>query len=146
MFAEFLTYIFKCVKKKSKYKKLINALKFLIYMKNNNYEEHILNCKIERKLRKIGYNLNQVGTQYIIEIIDYLHRNKIEKFKLKDMYIRLAKNHNKSANTIKGNVMQSTKWMYSHCNKDIIINYFNYLELVKLPTIKEVITTVVEKI
>ena len=58
----------------------------------------------------------------------------------------LSKKYNKSLNTIQGDITTATKKMRKHCNKKVILEYFNYIELIKMPTIKEIISVVNENI
>lgn len=139
-------YIFKCIKISNNINPLINALRKLVYIKENTYEETILSQKIGKYLSKIGYDLNNVGTKYIIEIIEFLHKNNIQEFKLNEVYTLLSQKHNKSFNTIKGNVRSSTEIMRLHGNPNIISDFFNYLDLSKYPSPKEIICTINEKL
>lgn len=138
-------YVFKCIKKINK-KYLIYSLKILSYIKENNYNEIILETKIKKILSKLGFNLTHIGTKYLIDAIKYLRINNIEKAKLNDIYHYLSKKHNKSENTVKGNIRKATEYMYKHYNQNVIIDFFNYLELVELPTPSEIIFTILEKI
>lgn len=143
------TYIFKCVKLEENPDNLLKILNKLVYIKENNYEMIILKNKINNVLRKIGFNLCCIGTKYIIEIIQYITYNHIENFKLNKLYEMLSKKYNKTENTIKGNIRDAYDNMKRNLdieNKQFIINNFNYIELVKLPTIKEIISTIGEKI
>lgn len=138
-------YVFKCIKKINK-KYLIYSLKILSYIKENNYNEIILETKIKKILSKLGFNLTHIGTKYLIDAIKYLHINNIEKAKLNDIYHYLSKKYKKSENTVKGNIRKATEYMYKHYNQSIITDFFNYLELVELPTPSEIIFTILEKI
>lgn len=138
-------YVFKCIKKVNK-KYLIYSLKILSYIKENNYNEIILETKIKKILSKLGFNLTHIGTKYLIDAIKYLHINNIEKTKLNDIYHYLSKKYSKSENTVKGNIRKAIEYMYKHYNQNVIIDFFNYLELVELPTPSEIIFTILEKI
>lgn len=142
---DFEKYVFKYIKKSDKLN-LINSLRTLNYIKENNHDEIILKIKIEKNLKKIGFNLNHNGTKYLVEAIQYLHLNNIENIKLNNIYHYLSQKHNKSENTIKGNIRKATEYMYKHYNQNAIVDFFNYLELVDLPTPSEIIFTTLEKI
>lgn len=139
-------YIFKCINKSSNLKSLLKTLRYLVYIKETNFEKAILENKIERNLLKIGFSKNNIGTKYIIEIIEYLCENKIEKFKLKDCYLILSNRYCKSTNTIKCDIQLAKDIMCQNGNKEIIVNYFNYLELEKYPTVMEIISATIEKL
>lgn len=142
---EYEEYIFRCIKISENIEVLVKNLR-LITRTRENKNEYIIRDKIERNLVKIGFRLKSVGTKYIIESVEYLYKNNIEKFKLNDIYNMLAIKHNKPFNTIKGAVTRANKSMNQYCNKDIIIDFFNYMELVEMPTITEIIMTLYEKL
>lgn len=142
---KFEKYLFKYIKK-TNIKTLINSLKTLNYIKENDYNEIILEIKVKEILKKIGFNLTHTGTKYLIDTIKYLHINNIKKVKLNDIYYYLGKKYGKSENTIKGNIRKATEYMYKHYNQNAIIDFFNYLEIVELPTPSEIILTIIEKI
>lgn len=143
---EYEKYIFKCVRMLPKIDNLIKIVRKLTYLKENTYNKTIFRNKVERVVKKIGYDLTDIGSQYIIESIEYLYQNNIEYFKLNDIYNMLSQRHTKSINTIKGDMMQATKKMRKYCCEDIILDYFNYQELVEMPTIKEIIATINDNI
>lgn len=139
-------YIFKCIKTSNNINPLINALRKLVYIKENTYEETVLSQKIGKYLSRIGYDLNNVGTKYIIEIIEFLHKNNIQEFKLNEVYNILSQKHNKTFNTIKGNVRAATEIMRLHGDPNIISDFFNYFDLRRYPSPKEIICTINEKL
>lgn len=147
--AEYEQYIFKCVKIKENIDNLLEILHKLAYIKENNYEKLFLENKINRILIKIGFKLHCIGTKYITEIIQYISYNNIKEFDLNKIYVMLSKKYHKSENTIKGNIRDACDNMKQHLeneNKIFIIDYFNYLELKKLPTPKEIISTINSKL
>ncbi len=139
-------YIFKCVKKSNNIEYLLNTLLKITFIKENSFEEIIITNKIERNLRKIGYDLTDIGTKYLVESIKYLYSNNIIEFKLNNIYLMLSKKYKKSLNTIQGDITTATQKMRKNCNEKVILEYFNYLELIKMPTIKEIISVVNENI
>ncbi len=138
-------YIFKCIKKSSNANNLIKSLRTLTYIKENNYNEVIIEIKVKKILKKLGFNLNHSGTKYIIDAIKFLYINNVEEFKLKDIYFYLGKKYGKSENTIKGNIRRSIEYMYKNHDKNTLLDFFDYLELVDLPTPSEIIYTILEK-
>ncbi len=143
---DYENYIFKCIKKSNNMEYLLNILLKITFIKENNFEEIIITNKIERNLRKIGYDLNDIGTKYLVEGIKYLYKNDIIEFKLNNIYLMLSKNYKKSLNTVQGDITIAIKKMRKNCNEKVILEYFNYLELIKMPTIKEIISVVNENI
>ena len=139
-------YIFKCIKKSNTMEYLLNNLLKITFIKENNFEEIIITNKIERNLRKIGYDPTDIGTKYLVEGIKYLYKNDIIEFKLNNIYLMLSKKYKKSLNTIQGDITTATQKMRKNCNENVILEYFNYLELIKMPTIKEIISVVNENI
>lgn len=139
-------YIFKCIKISNNKSSLIKNLRNLVYIKENTYEKTILYYKIEKNLLKLGFNKKNIGTKYIIEIIEYLSKNKMDKFELNKIYKILMKKHNKNFNTIKGSIQFAKNKMLQNVEKDTLLNYFDYLDLEKYPTVKEIISTTIEKL
>ena len=70
-------YIFKCVKISNNIEYLLNILLKITFIKENNFEEIVITNKIERNLRKIGYDLNDIGTKYLVDGIKYLYKKQI---------------------------------------------------------------------
>lgn len=138
-------YIFKCVKIEDKFEKLTKYLLELTFIKENNYNEIVLETKIKRTLGKMGFNCNHDGSKYIVEIVKHFHNNP-EKFKLNRAFDYLSNKYNKSSNTIKGAIREANLYMNKNCNKEFVENYFNYIDLVKYPTVSEVIRTILEKL
>lgn len=146
---KYAKYIFKCVKFESNAINLLNTLCQLVHIKENNYEKITSKIEINNILKEIGFNSNYIGTQYLIDIIQYIKYNHIEKIQLNVLYNIFSKKYHKSENTVKGNIRDAYSNMKNNIhfhNKQFIINYFNYLELIKFPTVKEIILTICEKI
>lgn len=139
-------YVFKCIKLSNNIDMLLKNLSKLAYIKENNYDDLIIESKIKRNLKRIGYDISNCGTKYLIYAIKYLCKNNIEDFKLNEIYLMLSRKFNKSLNTIKGAITKATEKMRKNCDKNIIIEYFNYIELEKMPTITEIISCIYEKI
>lgn len=139
-------YIFKFVKNSNNPIFLLQTLRELVHIKENMYEKNILEYKIKRNLYKIGFSKRNIGTRYITEIIEYLYENKVEEFKLNDIYLMLANRYNKSFCSIKGAIQLAKDTMCKYGNKEIIVDYFSYFELETYPTVKEIILTIMEKI
>lgn len=143
---KYMKYIFKCVKISYDSTSLIQTLRRLVYIKETIYDKSILEYRIKRNLYKIGFSKKNIGTQYIVEIIQYLLKNKIEKFKLNEMYLVLSNKYNKSYCSIKGAIQLAKDTMCKCGDKEVLIEYFSYLELEIYPTVKEIIITTMEKL
>lgn len=140
-------YIFECINLSNGLDHLVDLLQKLTFIKENMSKENIIKNRIKRELRKLNYNFNHVGTHYIIESVFIIHINEFYNVNLnKKIYPILAKKYNKPINTIKGDITQATKIMYYECNEKILKNYFGYLDSISKPTVKEVITTINDKI
>lgn len=110
-------------------------------------KDNVVLNKINQELAFLHYNFSYNGTRYLAEVIFELY-NLYDSYKdvlLKDVYSIVAKKHDKSVNTIHGNIKQSTRCMYLDCEEDVINQYFNYSYFVK-PRLKEIIFTVINKI
>lgn len=93
------------------------------------------------------YNFSYNGTRYLSETIFEIYKKEdflIDNLK-KDIYPIIAKRHNKSVNTICGNIKQATKCMCLDCDEKILNDYFCYSYFVK-PKLKEIIFTILNKI
>ncbi len=103
--------------------------------------------KINNELSHLHYNFSYNGTRYLAEVIFEIYnlQNFYKDNLKKDIYPIIAKKHNKSVNTIHGDIKQSTKCMYLDCEESIINKYFNYDFFVK-PKLKEIIFTIINKI
>lgn len=139
-------YIFSCVKYSTDLTKIINILKNIIWEKESTHKELILENKIRRELKKLNFNFTYVGIRYLIDCIIIIYTQNLEKINLKStIYPILEKKYKKSINTIKADMTHAIKMMYYECEEFIILDYFKYLDMAK-PTLKEVITTIIEKI
>lgn len=102
---------------------------------------------INSELRHLHYNFSYNGTRYLSETIFEIYKKEdflIDNLK-KDIYPIIAKRHNKSVNTICGNIKQATKCMCLDCDEKILNDYFCYSYFVK-PKLKEIIFTILNKI
>ncbi len=93
----------------NKIESVCNLLKEII--KNN----RIANCNIKNnillELTNMGYNLKHIGTYYVLEAIMLIYEanswDKLDNLQ-KNIYTVIAKNHNKSLNNIKTNIIKAT--------------------------------------
>ncbi|MCI8393436.1 MAG: hypothetical protein HFJ23_06715 [Clostridia bacterium] len=93
----------------NKIESVCNLLKEII--KNN----RIANCNIKNnillELSNMGYNLKHIGTYYVLEAIMLIYEanswDKLDNLQ-KNIYTVIAKNHNKSLNNIKTNIIKAT--------------------------------------
>ncbi len=115
----------------------------------------ILNKDIEAKRREIvkeleyiKYNLKYKGTNYLIDAILQVYKNR--KLTLinnlqSNVYPLIAEKYKESINTIRCNIRYATDCMYYECDIKRLNEYFRIVDDEK-PTIKKVIYTVLNKI
>lgn len=103
--------------------------------------------KINEELNTLGYNLELLGSKYLVEIIytlylaiDYYNYN-LEK----DIYPIIAKKYGKSVNNIKTNIKNANEIMYFDNDEKKIMNYLETQKKSK-PHTKQVIKAVLKKI
>lgn len=140
-------YIYKCIKINQESSNLLLELTSLVSFKEHHTSENLLKLKIKKELSKINYNLESIGSKHIIEGIILIKKSKKYKINLtQDIYVPLAQKYHTTINTIKGSITQATINMYYDCDENILKNYFGYLDDISKPTIKEIITTILDKI
>ncbi len=143
---EYNKYIYTCVKVSEDITNLISTLRKVTFYKENTSDEIMVKARISRELKKLRYNFSNIGTEYILESIYIVYKNKIYNLNLsKHVYPILSEKYKKSINTIRCNITTATRIMYCECEERFIMEYFGYLDPDK-PEVKEVITTIFEKI
>ena len=106
----------------------------------------ILLSKIYEELKYIGYNPSYYGARYLAESIALIYNNYDSSENLnKNIYPVIAKKHNKTVNTIKGDIRSATNSMFYECDETRLKNYFNFYTVSK-PKPKLVIYTVLNKL
>ena len=145
-----------------KIKKIIkNEIIYDYVLENTEYKEMMLKIekmikekdikenrkRIIKELKYIGYNLEYVGTTYIIETIlqMYIHRELMLDNLQQDIYPIVSKIYNKSVHNIKCNINRATECMYYECDINRLKKYFSFYDDIK-PTAKTVMYTVLNKI
>lgn len=103
--------------------------------------------RIIEELKYIGYNIEYVGTNYLIDTIlqMYLNRDSMLDNLQKDIYPTISKIHNKPIHNIKCNINRATECMYYECDSERLKKYFGFCDDAK-PTTKTVAFTVLNKI
>lgn len=140
-------YLYKCITITETISNLGFELNSLALFKEKHSTQNNIRNKVIKELSKIHYNLNSVGTKHIVDGILLIKKNKKYKINLtQDIYIPLSQKYHTSINTIKGAITQSTINMYFDCDETTLKKYFGYLDDVSKPTIKEIITTICDKI
>lgn len=133
------------------YKELTNLSDTCIYkclnLLINQSDLNNLDNRITDYLVTLGYNFSLLGTQYLLESLNYITKNKIfEKINLeKNIYPYLAKKHNVSINNIKCNITLATKKMTYNFEKTNISESFFCDEITTKSVIKYFILNYCEK-
>lgn len=139
-------YVYNYIEYSENLDNLIDILRQIVLKKENTNNEIILKNKIKRELKKLNFNFNHIGTKYIIDCIIIIYNKNLYNINLtKQVYPDLSKKYNKTINTIRVDMEQSIKNMYFDCEESTLMDYFGYLDMAK-PSLKEVITTINEKI
>lgn len=126
--------------------KIEDIQKNIEFIIKNKTKEIIIN-KINNELKNLHYNFAYNGTKYLAETIFeiYSKKDSYEENLKRNIYPIIAKKHNKSVNTIHGNIKQATKCMYLDCEEKVINEYFNYSYFTQTK-LKEIIYTILNKI
>lgn len=106
-----------------------------------------VNEKIKEELNYLGYNFKYYGTMYILEVIQILYDryNGEVGYLEKTIYPIVAKNHNKTVNNIKCNIVNATDIMICECEESKLIKYLGYYNFSK-PGPKKIIEAILNKI
>lgn len=133
--------------KNSNLKLLIDPLNKLIVEKGLDNTPEDIRYRITNELKKLKYSLSHVGTQYLVDTIEYILFNgdNLIVNLSKNVYPIIAKHYNQKCNNIKISIVRATEAMYYNCQESYLIEYFN-LDKVSKPKIKTVIQTVVSKV
>ena len=141
------SYICAIIHKPIIYNDLIYKLSEIVKFKNKIKTDNVIKNKINRELEYLKFNFSHNGTRYLAETIFELYSNRtksIDNFK-RDIFPILAKKHNKTVNTIEGNIKQAINCMFFDCNESILMKYFHYSFIIK-PKLKEICFTILNKL
>lgn len=103
--------------------------------------------KITKELNTLGYNLELLGSKYLVEII-YILYVAIDYYNYnfeKDIYPIIAKKYGKSVNNIKTNIKNANEIMYFDNEEKKIMNYLETQRKTK-PHTKQIVKAVLKKI
>ncbi len=122
----------------------------VIYKVNKVVEKKDIEVKrkaIIKELEYINYNTDYKGTNYLIDTILQVYRNKklIMENLQKDVYPIISEIYKKSVNTIRCNIRHATECMYCECDIKKLNEYFGIIDDER-PSTKDVIYTVLSKI
>ncbi len=119
----------------------------LVLEQKETYNHKRIKNKIKEQLTYLSYNYSYSGTRYIEETIleIYKDRYNFDGNLSKNIYPIIAKKHNKTVDTIYGNIKQTTNYMLLECNKNRIMDYLGYGDYVK-PKIQDIIFAIVNKL
>lgn len=128
------------LKGSNQYKNIIDKIDKLVEEKSNT----VIHKKIITELQNIGYNLNHVGTQYLVETIFEIYR-KGKSFNgnlKKEIYPFLSIYFQKSIHNIKCNITRATENMVYYCKQENLDKYFEGIK----PTTKTVISIILSRL
>lgn len=122
------------------HQKILETIDSLIDDKSNS----IICKKITNELHCLGYNLNHVGTKYLIDTIFeiYINHKYFNGNLKKEIYPVIAFHYNKSVHNIKCNITRATESMVNYCDKEKLVKYFGGVK----PKTKLVIDTIINKL
>ena len=126
---------------------ILTQVKNLINEKQTiNYIDSIRN-KIKIELENLKFDFSYIGTKYLSECIYecYLKSNAYNFNLNKHIYPIISKKYNKTINSIKASIFQSTSIMYYEIDKDILSDYFGY-NIINKPKPKDIISTILQRI
>lgn len=139
-------YIYECISDDKAISVIISAIKEIARIKYVGFNNNTLLSKINNELVFLGYNLSYVGTKYLAECIALIYNNQNINENLKQfIYPVLAKQHGKTVNNIKSNILVATNLMFYECDENRLKKYFNFYTVTK-PTPKLVIYTVLNNL
>ena len=79
-------------------------------MENSNLKK-----KIFDEVINLGFNINHIGTRYIVEAIEMIHDSKDPNYLMssieKNVYYELAKKYNRNPLTVKSNITKATNYV-----------------------------------
>lgn len=130
------------------YKNIKTALNFLVdFVLKHEQSEKYIKEKIVKELKILGYNIEYLGTKYLLETIyilsilkDY-NDNNLEK----DIYPIVAKKYGKTVHNIKCNIRNATEIMYYDNQEELIIEYLKDYKNSKIGT-KIIILAILKKV
>ena len=139
-------YLYSYVNKMSSLDNALKEINKLIEIKEQ--EKSSIEYIVYEELKKLHYNFSYVGTKYLYDAIIMIAQNKsIASKNLKnDVYVKVAKKYNEKVHNVKCNINNATIIMNCDCPKNIIMNYFNFLDSNSEATPKLVIDTILEKL
>lgn len=147
-------YLYKEIEKSNDISDVVNIIKQLATLKENNLInnmendiEKIIREKIKHELEYLGYNFSHNGTKYIIEAIYVLATIKTygEDNLEKDIYPLVGNKFDKSTHNIKCNIRNATENMIAECEEEKLRNYLYDYKFIK-PGPKRIIFTVLGKL
>ena len=148
-YSQFSKYnVVKCIYKNSGLNNVTNSILEVLSEIAKEKEKKYWNECIINELNKLNYNFKHNGTKYLKESIIYILDRDDESLSdnlEKNVYIHIAKLHNKTVGNIKNNIVKATNNMYMECEINYLLNYFDFKFDVK-PTPKIVISTIINKV
>lgn len=127
---------------------IIYKINELIKLKNKRISEYKIKEKITNEILELNYDISNIGTQYLINAIEYIIINMPNRDfnNLKsEIYPSVAKFNNTSIHNVKSNIVRATNKMYCQCEIEKLKRYFHYCDDTK-PDTRTVIRTIINKV
>lgn len=105
------------------------------------------NDEIRKELERIGFRRCYKGFNYLSEIIETIHENKMYyDFNLRNLYVEVSKNHSVKPSVVKGDIHYLINGTtLSNYNKKKLIEYTGFTEVTDATT-KKVLEIIVDKL
>ena len=87
----------------------------------------------ENTVLQLGFNFTNLGTKYLIDIVEYLHKNNINTFSMKKIYENIAAKNNITIRNAKWNIEKAIKSMYRYSKTEDLKRWYPYYDGKKPP-------------
>lgn len=108
----------------------------------------IMKDKVFSELVYVGFNPKHIGTQYLLEAILYIYKNKDKKLMNNienNVYKLIAEQYHRTKESVKSSILKATNAMYEESDFSKLEKYFSLMDNYK-PTPKVIISTILLKI
>ena len=140
-------YVYNYSSKVNGFDSIINSIKKLVNENQHHIEMNLINEQIKLELQKLNFDFSYIGTKYLYECIcECFYKDNIYNINFKkEIYPIISQKYNKTINSVKTSICQSTSIMYCNTDEKLLSNYLGY-NIINKPKPKDVIITVLEKL